>query len=170
MANEIEEFWKPSFETLYDACYYELASEYVITRWSRVHLITSTLAAITATGSAVSGWALWSNPNGRVLWSCIAAPATVLSIVHGTLGVPGRIKEEEQRRQQFSGLRVDLETFRHRLTIGCEFMDANNTFGQLRERLSTYVSKTPPDILLTKAARKLVQSQVNEKLQTYINA
>jgi hypothetical protein len=34
----------------------------------------------------------------------LAATASVLSILHSALGVPAKIKEEEQRRQQFSAL------------------------------------------------------------------
>ena len=135
-----------------------------------MHYATAILAALTASGSAISGWALWSDSKGKVFWISLAATASVLSILHSALGVPAKIKEEEQRRQQFSALRVDLETFRHSLTLGCEFKEANKTFEKLRERLSNYVSKTPPDLVFTAAARKRVQSKVNEKLRKYIDA
>lgn len=167
--NSVEDYWKPSFETLYDACYYELASERIITRWNRIHLLSAFLTALTASGSAISGWALWADPNGKIVWASIAAIATVLSIVHGVLAIPGRIKEEEERRQRFSALRIDLETFRHDLTLRCDPLDAKKTFDGLRKRLSEYVSKTPPDIVFTQSARKDVQNLVNEKLKKYIN-
>jgi hypothetical protein len=62
------------------------------------------LAAFTTSGSAIGGWALWSEDKGKVFWVSLAATASVLSILHSALGVPAKIKEEEQRRQQFSAL------------------------------------------------------------------
>lgn len=166
----IEVFWQPSFETLYDASFQELASECIVTRWTKVHYATAILTATTASSSAISGWALWNDTNGKFFWVSLAAAASVLSIIHGALNVPSKIKEEEQRRQDFSALRVDLETFRHSLTVGREFEEAKKTFEKLRERLSKLVSKATPDLVFTTGARKGVQAKVNEKLKKYIHA
>jgi hypothetical protein len=168
MTSKIEDFWKPSFDTLYDACFYEFASEFIIRRWSHVHVVTAVLAAVTTSGSAISGWALWSRPEGKLVWASIAGLATFLSIIHGVLGVPSKIKEEEQRRQDFSALRVDLESFRHSLSLNCDIGEATKAFEQLRQRLSVCVSKTTPDIAFTTRARKCVQEKVNDKLRKYI--
>jgi hypothetical protein len=92
----------------------------------------------------------------------------VLTILNGVLAVPTKIKEEEKRRQHFSALRVDLETFRHDLTLRYEAKDAGKDFEKLRERLSSGVSATPPDLVFTKSARRKVQEQVNIKLKKYI--
>jgi hypothetical protein len=165
MATKLQDFWKPSFDTLYDAYFYEVTSEFVITRWSRLHVTTAILGAITASGSAVTGWALWSDPKGKAVWALIAGTATLVTIIHGALGVPAKIKEEEQRRQNFSALRVDLETFRHSLTLGMDIKTATKEFDELRHRLSQYIARTPPDLALTKRARSRLQLKVNDKLK-----
>jgi hypothetical protein len=169
MANKLEDFWQPSFATLYDASFQELASESILTRWTKIHYATAILTAITASGSAVSGWALWNSGEGKYIWVLVASTASLFSIVHSALGVPAKIKEEEHRRQQFSALRNDIETFRHSLTIGGEFAEAKQTFDKLRQRLSENVSNATPDALVfTAAARKEVQAAVDEKLKDYI--
>jgi hypothetical protein len=69
-----------------------------------VHYASAILAAFTTSGSAISGWALWSEDKEKVFWVSLAATASVLSFLHSALGAPAKIKEEEQRRQQFSAL------------------------------------------------------------------
>jgi len=167
-SGDVEDYWEPSFETLYDACFYELASERIVTGWSRINLVAGVLTAITASGSAFAGWTYWADPSGKIVWGAIAAFASLLAIVQSVLGVPRRIRDEEERRQRFSALRIDLETFRHNLVLRRDPSEAKKTFGGLRTRLSEYVSKTPPDIVFTRGARKAVQELVNEKLKKYI--
>jgi len=169
VTSSVESYWEPSFDTLYDACFYELASEQIITSWSRIHIVSAVLTAIAASGSAVSGWALWADPHGKMVWGCIAAIASLLAVIHSVLGVPHRIKEEEDRRQRFCALRIDLETFRQNLLLRADPVDSEKAFDGLRCRLRESVSKTPPDIVLSHAARRAVQDRVNEKLKKYIN-
>lgn len=165
---DLKSFWKPSFETLYDACFYELSSEALIRRWRTIDMTTAIAVALFTSGSAISGWALWNNPDGRLVWAMLAGFASVLSIIHGTLGVPGKIKEEEDRRSLFSALRVDLESFRQRLIIVGDGAAAEEQFTALRRRLSDYESKTPADIAFRRKVREQVQEEVNHRLKKYI--
>src|SRR5438132_829669 len=87
-------YWNPSYELLSKVLIQELASEALTARWEKLDLVASFLVAATATGSAVAGWALWSTDGGKIVWGLIAGVASVASIVHGILKVPGRIKDQ----------------------------------------------------------------------------
>jgi hypothetical protein len=103
-----ETYWSLSFDTYYKAYYQELASQALAARWERIDVLTALLVAATASGSTLAGWALWSDVGWKVVWAGIAAVATITSILHGSLRVPSRLKEQEELRREFSGLRVDL--------------------------------------------------------------
>jgi hypothetical protein len=164
-AKTLEDYWNLSFDTLYDACFYELASEHVIRSWNLIDLVISLCTAFIIAGSAVSGWALWENPNGKLIWGCIAAAGSALAIFHGILAVPRRITREAERQQRFSALKADLVHFRANLTRGLDVSKAQKRFDVLREKLRSNVSKTPPDIVLTQSARQAIQKSVNNKLK-----
>ena len=168
MPNEsIEEYWQSGYDTLYDAYFYELGSERLIRYWNRLDLLAGILTALTASSSAVSGWALWAQPKGKMAWAVLAGTASALAIVHAKLAVPGRIREEERHRQRFAALRIDLETFMHDLRRGLPSAQAKKAYDALRKRLSESVSSTPPDALFGRATRKSVQAEVNERLKGY---
>jgi hypothetical protein len=166
----IEDFWRSGYDTLYEAYFYELGSENLIAQWARLDLAAGILTAITASGSAVSGWALWAEPGGKTLWCIVAAIASLAAIVHARLAVPGKIREEERRRQHFAGLRIDLETFMQNLRIGCTPAQAKKEYDSLRKRFRDYVSAAPPDFLFDRPTREAVQARVNDKLRDYTNA
>jgi len=83
-----DEIWVASFDTLYDALYAEAVADKLIDRWQGVDQVTRALVAITASGSAVSGWALWSKPQFQSTWLIDSGVAALLAILHATLGVP----------------------------------------------------------------------------------
>ena len=158
-------FWKPTFHTLYEAYYQELASEALMARWQRIDITTSSLVTATAAGSAITGWSLWNEPSWQYLWAFIAGSAAVLSILHRTMAVPDRLKEQEELRRMFSELRVDLETFRHQLIIGIELNDANTRYEKLRKRLAQHIGRASPDIGFTVRLRNRIQDQLDRKLR-----
>ena len=162
---DIKDYWEPSFETLYQAYYQELASEALETTWQKIDIVQAILVAITASGSAIAGWALWSEPGGKIAWVIIAGIASVLSIIHGTLGVPGRIKDQEDIRREFSELRLDLEKFRQRLALDLIVDEASKQYNHFLDRYTECMKKTHPDLAYTKRLRNRVQRQVNERLR-----
>jgi hypothetical protein len=70
-------FQKASLDTFYEAYFQELASGVLVGRWQRIDLTTSILVASTATGSTVTGWALWTMPGWKTLWVIAAGVATM---------------------------------------------------------------------------------------------
>jgi hypothetical protein len=165
----LKDYWIPSFDALYDAYFYELASDHIIETWYWIDLALSLLTAVMVLASAVIGWELWTKPNGKIAWGCFAVTAFALTIFHRLLSVPSRIRKEGERRQVFSMLRVELQNFRSGLPQSSNVSQANKRFDLLQDRLRSGIAKTPQDIVFTERARRTVQVMVNEKLRKLIN-
>ena len=67
-----DELWNASYETYYDAYYGEITADKVTTRWLKFDNFTKILVSLTASGSAISGWVLWNDPNFKYIWFALA--------------------------------------------------------------------------------------------------
>lgn len=171
-ADPREELWQVSFETYYDAYFQEMVADGLINRWQRVDEATKLLVALTASGSAVSGWALWTEPHFRVMWAVLAGLAAVLSIGHATLSVPARLKDQTELKRRFAGIRTDLETFRYAMRVNPDFSVPNlsGEFADLRRRYSDAIQLLKNDILETQRFDNAVQDKLNTQLGDLIEA
>jgi hypothetical protein len=159
---------KKSWEVLYQAHYYELTAEYVVARWEKIDLGVVFLVTTTASGSAIAGWSLWSDPHWRVVWLGIAGLASVASIAHGAVAVPRRIREQEKIRRTFSWLRVNLETLRRNLDGDTESEEAKHAldrFHELEMEFDRSVADSPKDIALTVGLQSRVQDELNARIK-----
>jgi hypothetical protein len=158
--------WEKSFETYYQAYFFETLADRLIDRWQMTDEITKVVVALTATGSAVAGWALWQHEDLKLVWALFAGVAAVISIIHAALGVPGKLKDWEDFKRTFVALRVKLETFRHRMEIDPNFSveDFTNDYTSMREEFGELVPRQKNDILRTRALRVSVQRDLNKKL------
>ncbi len=150
-ADPRDELWSVSFGTYYHVYYQELLADHVINRWQKADDITKVLVALTTTGSAVTGWALWTEPTLKVVWAILAGIAAVLSIIHTTLGVPARLKDHGDIERRFATLRIALETFRQQMRIDSDFpiKEFKDKYDEYRTRYSEYVQTLKHDILIT---------------------
>ncbi len=154
-----------SWETLYETYYQEIASESLAALWERTDVIVLFLVALTTSGSAVAGWALWSISGWKVLWIILAGIASIASIAHTSMRVPSRVKEQEELRNKFAKLRFDLETFWQELKIGLNEEQAKTRYKELREKASECIAQAHPDILYTMRFRRGIQERLNETLK-----
>jgi hypothetical protein len=157
--------WKPTFQTLYETYFQELSCEAIMQRWEAVSITAGFFMGITASGSAVTGWALWNKPGWKMGWAALAGVTAVISIVHGLLQVTRRLNDQGKLRSRFSQLRVDLETFGHKLAAGMNEKAATKTFESLRDRFSACMGDAHPDIAYTKKMRYRVQTRLNAILK-----
>lgn len=163
--NKIETYWNLSYETLYDSYYQELMSEALTRRWKWIDIATTFLVAATASGSAIAGWSLWSTLDGRFVWVIFAGIASVASIAHGVMGVPTRVKEQEDLRHMFSELRIDLETFRQQLKLYPDVKQVESQYNELRKKYAQCKGRTSPDIAIIFGFRKKVQHNLDNILK-----
>lgn len=140
--------WDKSFETYYEAYFFETLADRLIDRWKLTDEVTKVVVALTAAGSAVSGWALWQDPNLKLVWALLAGTATVISIVHAALGVPGKLKDWEDFKRAFVTLRVKLETYRHRMEIDPAFSvkDFTDEYAEMRKEFGELVPRQKNDV------------------------
>ncbi|WP_417764945.1 hypothetical protein [Shewanella chilikensis] len=169
---ERDQLWNVSFETYYDSYFEEMVADKLLYRWCLLDDVTKWLVAITASGSAVSGWALWGEVNGgfKISWAVIAGAAALLAITHNALGVQQRIKNWEDGKKAFVILRLDLETLRQDMATFPEFdVESYSTkYALLRAKYSELMSRISPDTLRTKRLELKIQDSLNEVLSNQI--
>jgi hypothetical protein len=159
-------YWEPSYKLLSESLIQELASEALTARWEKIDFFASFLVAATATGSAVGAWALWSTQSGKVVWGIIAGTASVASIVHTTLKVPGRIKDQEELHRLFQQERLAINKFRSDLEIGVISMhDATAEYERLQKEYQQIMAKTKTCIAYTTGLRRQATALRDAKLK-----
>ena len=159
-------YWEPSYKLLSESLIQELASEALTARWEKIDFFASFLVATTATGSAVGAWALWSTQVGKVVWGIIAGTASVASIVHTTLKVPGRIKDQEELHRLFQQERLAINKFRSDLEIGVISMhDATAEYERLQKEYQQIMGKTKTCIAYTTGLRQRATALRDAKLK-----
>lgn len=165
-----DELWVASFDTLYDATYGQVVADKLIDRWQGIDETTRALVALTASGSAVSGWVLWSKPQFQIAWLMLSGIAAVLAILHASVAVPGHIKDHAEDKRRFLSLMADLETFRYEMRINPVFDIAafSTRFIEFRKRYSDTAQLVKNDIILTKRMAKAAQLDVNSYLTSEI--
>lgn len=159
-----DELWNVAFETWYLAAYNELVSGQVVRRWQIFDDATKVLVALTASGSAVSGWALWNDPDYKNIWLVLAGIGAVLSILSSALGVPSRLKDWGDLKRDFSMLEIELGTFRSRMRINPEFDVEQFTkeYVEFRRRYGEVAQRLKNDLLATKKLSMRCQAILDE--------
>lgn len=116
-----DELWNAAFRAYYDSYYEELVAAAMISRWEPLDDLTKVLVALTASGSAVTGWVLWQHPGFRTAWAVLAGCAAVLSILSGALRVSSRVKDWGDVWRKLAPVRVDFEALRDRMRVNSNF-------------------------------------------------
>jgi len=131
--------------------------------------LTKVLVALTASGSTVSGWAMWNDPELKFIWLGIAGGGAILAIIHSALSVPSRLKQWGEFKQLFAVLRVELETFLDRMKINPEFSvdEFTKEFIVYRKQYAERIQKQMNDILWTKRLDKKSVDALKESLKNF---
>ena len=166
-----DKLWEKAFDTLYDSKYEGIAADFVIRRLQYLDEITKILVAVTASGSAVAGFALWNQPGFKYIWAAIAGIAALMSIVHSTMGIPGRLKNYDDVSRLFLILASDLATFRDQMEIfpGFSVPEYNQKYTEYRQRYTEGLKKLPNDLFFTNRLANRAQDAVDRKLEDYIS-
>ena len=162
--------WDKSFATYYDCYFEEMISERLVYRWGLLDDITKVLVALTASGSAVSGWALWNTPDFKFVWIILAGLGAFLSITHAALNVQSKVKEWENLKKDFTSLRVKIETFRHKMEINPEFNIEQFllSYESHRNKYSELMKRVGGDIIRTSKFQEKTQTDLDLKLANQI--
>ena len=162
-----DELWATVHSDHY-ACYYEeCVAEFLVSRWRLLDTITKFVTALTASGSAVAGWAIWSDPTlGKAVWAILSGLAAITALVHMSLGISDRIKEDTLIFSTFQQLRLDLENFKKKMRLRqhetlkayiADYLEVASKFGK------AYALKRP-DFFLTLKQERRIQEDINNRL------
>jgi hypothetical protein len=161
-----DRLWDAAFETYYDSFYEGILADLLIDRWQFLDEAAKCTVALTATGSALAGWALWTEPGFRIVWVIVAGVSAILAILHAALGVAGRVRDWGEVRRYFATLRIDLETLRYRMEFDPEFpLDGfTDSFAELRKKYGEGMQRLRNDILLTRRLIHRAQDKLNQRV------
>jgi hypothetical protein len=162
--------WQYTYELYYDCYFEELLMYYLSGRWIKVDIVARILMAVTASGSTISGWTLWQQPNFKTAWAIIAGFTALLAITYMTLNVTEKVKLHTQSYKDFFGLRQKLQQFRNDLGIDPNFQieEMNSQLKTFGDIYSSICSQSAYDILNTKKLKKTTQVEINHKLSDII--
>ena len=160
---ERDQIWHSAWKIYYDAYFQEILSEKIVLRWHRFDDISKLLIALTASTSALSGWALWSDPGIKTIWALVAGFSAILAITHKSLDVSSKLADWGSARSKFSALRIDFEKFQNEMKFNPEFSinDFSEECGQLQNCYKELYQNTKIDGFLTNRLRNAVQKELN---------
>ena len=150
------------------ACFYEEAvAEFLVSRWRLVDTIFKFLMSASASGSTIAGWAIWSGSNvGKTAWTIASGLTALIALIHTSLGISDRIREDTLIFATFQQLRLDLEIMKRKMRLGqrqtlseylMDYMDVSSKFQKA-------FSLKRPDFLLSYGRAVKIQADVNKRL------
>ncbi len=168
--SSLASLWQESWDTYYDAHYQEIEAEVVAGSWQRFDDIVKVVVALTASSSAIAGWALWNNPSFKTAWAIIAGLGALLAIIHASLGVPARLREWGEVQRHFVTVRNDLQALRQQMRINSHFPLSAFTadFVECRRRYGEGLQRVKGDLLRTPALRQKAQEELNRRISDRI--
>jgi hypothetical protein len=162
--DEREFIWSQSFNLLYEIWNAELQTEELIRLVTIIDRITTFLVTITATTSAVAGWAIWGQPGWKEAWIVVAGAAALLSAAHTTMQISASVQKLEPVRLELTRQRRRIEQFRSELLYAKDPEKMWSEYRQLVRDANEQMSKMGPDILLIEPLRRRAKEQVDEEM------
>ncbi|MCA3060739.1 MAG: hypothetical protein ING69_18115 [Rhodocyclaceae bacterium] len=161
------DLWTAVHDAHYNCAYEELCSSFLVSRWRKIDTFSKFLTTSTASGSALAAWTIWtSSAEGAGVWAGVSGVAALFAVVHTSLGISERIKDDTLIYSTFQQLRIDLENFKIKMQLRnydsltqyrAEYLDIVGKFGK------SWAPKRP-DFTLSEARRRLLQQQLNKTL------
>lgn len=161
-----DELWDKTWNTFYDVSYYVILFGIISKRWQKFDFYTRLLVAITASSSAVAGWALWNDANFKIFWVLLAGFASFISIVHTVASTQEKVTHYTKLNNSMNLLQIEYESFLNEMEIYPEFVvdDFFKKHQSLREEYKKILSSNVSDFLTTEKLKNEAQTILNKKL------
>jgi hypothetical protein len=161
-----DEIWGINWKQYYEAFYQEVFAEKIGLTWQRVDEISKVIIALTVSGSAISGWALWNDPQYKMIWTILAGIGALLSITNKSFDISKRVVNWTNTKNGFFKLRIKHEMLMNKMKINTEFnieemeleIEKNQT-----DYAKTYES-IPNDSFINGFLKKRTQKYINLQL------
>ena len=169
-ADDIEvwnELWNAAHDVHYRCYFEELCAEFLVSRWRLIDSVSKFLTAATASTSAIAAWTIWlTSTTTEVSWAIISGIAALLALIHSSLGITERIKEDTLVFATFQQLRLDLETFQLKMKIReyDKLSQCKSDYLDIRAKFGKCHALKRPDFILTQKHEADIQEQLNKSL------
>ena len=162
-----DKMWSISFKYFFDCYFEELIADRLLQRWGFVDEWTKWIVVITASSSAVAGWAAWSMSGFDNVWVFLTSIAAISSITHASLTIPERIKRWEGTKKSFVPLRLNFQALREDMSVDPRFDMAvfQKRLDDLRNEYKRLMSDLGPEPLRTKRLETKVYSELNSLIE-----
>jgi hypothetical protein len=163
VSDEINQIWTDCWNLYHESYYQERLADKLALKWQRFDYPATFLVTITASGSAITGWALWDTSTGKIAWIVIAGVAALVSCASTVLGVSGRIKLLQDTRNKFSKIRISFEVFRARLSS----LDESEALQKKDELIKEYQNAPEKvhDFAINRKFEESVQDELDKDLR-----
>ena len=155
MEPERSKYWRDAFFFFTQAYYYELLASLLSRRWEKWGSWISFVIAITASGSAISGWAVWhQNRLGTIAWAVFVGMASLLSIAQDKLNVQAHINKQRLLRKRFAQIRGALQILLSDIESGQDLARIEAVFKTQREKYFDLTASVDSDMFETLFTRR----------------
>ena len=161
------ELWSSAHNYHYACFYEEMTANFLVGRWRLVDTVSKFLTTLTASGSAVAAWAVWADASfGAMIWAIVSGVAALLALVHTSLGISDRIKEDTLIYSNFQQLRLDLEQFKINMLIRSSdsLSDYKKQYQDIFAKFGKAYALKRPDFFITKEREEIIQADLNKRL------
>jgi hypothetical protein len=165
--NQRDEIWNATWKSYYETYFQEILSEKLVFRWQRFDELSKVIIALTASGSALSGWALWNQADFKVVWAMLAGIGAILAVFHKSLEVSHKISDWVSSRSQFCLLRFDYEILLNKMRFDPDFSveECSEDLDDLLRRFAESYQKIKVDAFLTGRLRNKAQDELDTFIQ-----
>ncbi len=156
--------WADAYQKWYDSYFNENVANSLVSRWQAFNDPAKVIIAVTASGSVVAGWTLWSQPGFKVFWIILAGSGALLSVISSSLTIPERIKDWTNTRADFSGVRLQAELLMTQMKLKPDF-DVDAAHKALENVITRYndaVNRIRNDFLHTKRLDITCKNELDE--------
>lgn len=149
----------------YGSYFSENVANRLVSRWQAFNDPAKVVIAVTASGSVIAGWTLWSQPGFKTFWIILAGTGALLSVINSSLTVTERIKDWTSTRAEFSSIRTQLENLKIEMDLKPNEFDidqAQKILENVRLRYRDAVERTRNDLLHTDRLDAACKKELDE--------
>jgi hypothetical protein len=149
------QLWANLHQSHYSAFFDELYAESTVRSWRAFDAASRFLQLLTASSSAIAGWALWQQEGYRDLWIFLAGAAAVIALKDDTIVF-----------SEFKKLRLELERLKSKMQMKAYdgLSDYKKEYFAILERFGTASALKKPDSILS-----FLFGKRSEKIQSELN-
>lgn len=160
--------WRKVFRLTFKAWYAEMLIATWLGRWRAVDGFVAVGTAVTASGSAIAGWSLWSDQGWKEVWIALAGITALASIAHTKLGIGSRIDVLQASWSDFLDIRSDSKSLLDRMDLGLPTEQASEMFFKLQDRVKKAEQAFRQGLLEPSSERKhSIHGLVEKELSMY---